>query len=73
MGRIDGREDLRAITCPTLILCGAEDALTPPKVHEEIAARIPQAKLVIVPECGHLSTMERPHAVTAALRDWLAI
>jgi pimeloyl-ACP methyl ester carboxylesterase len=71
MGRVDGREDLRAIRCPTLVLCGAEDALTPPKVHEEIAARIPQAKLVVVPDCGHLSTMERPEAVTAAMREWL--
>jgi pimeloyl-ACP methyl ester carboxylesterase len=72
MGRIDGREDLGAIRCPTLILCGADDALTPPKVHEEIAARIPHAKLVIVPECGHLSTMERPEEVTGAMREWLA-
>jgi pimeloyl-ACP methyl ester carboxylesterase len=72
MGRVDGREDLRAIRCPTLVLCGAEDALTPPKAHEEIAARIPQAKLVFVPNCGHLSTMERPQEVTAAMREWLA-
>jgi pimeloyl-ACP methyl ester carboxylesterase len=71
MGRIDGREDLRAIRCPTLVLCGAQDSLTPPKVHEEIAARIPQAQLVTVPDCGHLSTMERPEAVTAAMRKWL--
>lgn len=71
MGRVDGRESLRAVRCPTLILCGAEDALTPPKVHQEMAARIPHAKLVIVPDCGHLSTMERPEAVTAAMRDWL--
>jgi len=71
MARIDGREALRAIRCPTLILCGAEDALTPPKFHEEIAERIPHAKLVIVPDCGHLSTMERPEAVTAAMREWL--
>jgi pimeloyl-ACP methyl ester carboxylesterase len=71
MGRIDGRDSLRAIRCPTLILCGADDALTPPKVHREMAERIPHAKLVVVPECGHLSTMERPEAVTAAMREWL--
>jgi pimeloyl-ACP methyl ester carboxylesterase len=71
MGRIDGRESLRAIRCPTLILCGAEDTLTPPKVHQEMAERIPHARLVVVPDCGHLSTMERPEAVTAAMREWL--
>jgi len=71
MARIDGRESLRAIRCPTLILCGADDALTPPKLHQEIAERIPHARLVVIPECGHLSTMERPEAVTAAMREWL--
>jgi pimeloyl-ACP methyl ester carboxylesterase len=72
MARVDGREDLRRITCPTLILCGEQDILTPLKLHEEIAERILHAKLVVVPHCGHLSTMEQPEAVTAALRDWLA-
>jgi len=71
MGRIDGREDLRRVACPTLILCGAEDALTPPKVHREMAERIPHARLVIVENCGHLSTLERPEEVTAAMREWL--
>jgi pimeloyl-ACP methyl ester carboxylesterase len=71
MARIDGREDLRRIKCPTLILCGAEDVLTPLKLHEEMAERIPDARLVVVPRCGHLSTMERPEEVTAALREWL--
>ena len=72
MARVDGREDLRRITCPTLILCGEQDILTPLKLHEEIAERVPHAKLVVVPHCGHLSTMERPEAVTAAMREWLA-
>jgi len=72
MGRIDGREDLRRIACPTLLLCGAQDALTPPKVHHEMAERIPHARLVVIDNCGHLSTMERPEEVTAAMRDWLA-
>ena len=54
-----------------MILCGADDALTPPKLHQEIAERIPHARLVVIPECGHLSTMERPEAVTAAMREWL--
>ncbi len=72
LGRVDSREMLKRVVCPTLILCGAEDKLTPLPVHEGMAALIPGARLVVVPECGHLSTMERPQAVSAAMRAWLA-
>lgn len=71
MGRPDGREDLRRIACPTLVLCGRQDALTPLALHEEIAGLVPGAKLVVVEECGHLSPLEKPGTVTAALRQWL--
>ncbi len=71
MARPDGRADLKRIACPTLVLCGRDDALTPPALHEEMAASIPGAELVVVPECGHLSTLERPEAVNPALRRWL--
>ena len=57
---------------PTLVLCGAGDAVTPPADHEAIAARIAGARLVVVPDSGHLSTIEQPEAVTAALATWLA-
>lgn len=69
MGRSDIRDDLGDIKCPTLILCGRQDALTPVEVHEEMAARISNARFVIIEDCGHMTTMERPHAVTAFLRD----
>jgi pimeloyl-ACP methyl ester carboxylesterase len=71
MGRPDGRADLPRIAVPTLVLCGREDLSTPPALHQEIAALIPGATLVVVERCGHLSTMERPDEVTAALRRWL--
>ena len=71
MGRPDGRADLKRVACPTLVLCGRDDALTPPALHEEMAAAIPGAELVVAEDCGHLSTLERPETVTAALRDWL--
>jgi pimeloyl-ACP methyl ester carboxylesterase len=71
MGRPDGREDLRRIACPTLVLCGRQDALTPLALHEEIAGLVPGAKLLVVEDCGHLSTLEKPITVTAALRQWL--
>jgi len=71
MGRPDSRSALSQIKCPTLILCGRQDALTPLEVHEEMLALIPHSRLAIIEDCGHVSTMERPQAVTALLRDWL--
>ena len=71
MGRADSRPGLAAIVCPTLVLVGDDDQLTPPALAHEMAAGIRGARLVVVPECGHLSTMERPQAVTQALLDWM--
>jgi pimeloyl-ACP methyl ester carboxylesterase len=71
IGRPDNRPLLPGIRCPTLVLVGEQDALTPPELAREIAAGIPGAKLAIVPDCGHLSTLERPEAVNSALRAWL--
>lgn len=71
MGRVDGRPDLANIAVPTIIIVGREDALTPMEVQEELASGIPGARLCVVEECGHLAPMERPHAVTALMRDWL--
>ena len=71
MGRIDGRASLGAITCPTLVLCGREDQLTPLELHEEIAGQVRGSRLEIVEECGHLSTMERPWEVGVFLHQWL--
>lgn len=72
MSRPDGRADLARIACPVLVLCGRQDQPTPVEAHEEIAAGIPDARLVIIEDCGHLSTIERPEAVNAAMRDWLS-
>ncbi len=71
MARPDARPSLGDIRCPTLVLAGAQDLQTPPDIAQEIAAGIAGARLVIVPDCGHLSTMERPEAVNAALAEWL--
>jgi pimeloyl-ACP methyl ester carboxylesterase len=72
MSRPDSRPLLGSIKCPTLVLVGDGDTATPPEINQEIAAGIPGAKLVIVPECGHLSTIEQPEAVNAVLAEWLA-
>ncbi len=71
ISRPDSRGDLASIGCPTLVLCGREDEITPLHLHEEMAERIPGAWLRVVDECGHLSTLERPAQVNGALRDWL--
>lgn len=71
MSRPDSRPGLTAIGCPTLVVAGTEDEVTVPGHGEEIASLIPRARLVMIPDCGHLSTLERPEAVTRALTDWL--
>lgn len=71
ISRPDSRPLLPDIRCPTLVLCGDGDELTPPDLSREIAAGISGARLVIVPHCGHLSTLEQPEAVNAALTEWL--
>ena len=72
IARPDSRPQLGDIKCPALVLVGQQDLQTPPDIAREIAASIPRAELVILPDCGHLSTLERPDQVNAALARWLA-
>lgn len=72
LARPDRTELLTSLRLPTLLLCGREDAWSPLSRHEGMARLIQGSRLVAVPECGHMSTMERPEAVTAALLAWLA-
>jgi len=71
MNRPDSRPGLAAINCPTLVVVGADDGVTTPAHAAEIADGVPDARLVIVPDCGHLSTLEQPAVVTRTLVDWL--
>ena len=57
---------------PTLVLCGEQDPVTPVADHAAIAARIAGSRFERIAECGHLSTIEQPEAVTRVLGDWLA-
>lgn len=72
MGKSNIRDDLVRIKCPTLVLCGRQDALAPVEIHEEMPAGISTGRFVIIEDCEHMATMERLRAVTAFLRDWLA-
>ena len=71
ISRPDSRAGLGAITCPALVLVGDDDQLTPPELAREMANGIRGARLIIVPESGHLSTIEQPHAVTKVLVEWM--
>ena len=70
--RADSRETLPTIAAPTLVLVGAEDALTPPAEAATMAAAIPRARLDVIPQAGHLANLENPAAANAALRAFLA-
>ncbi len=70
--RPDATPMLAAAHCPTLVLCGRDDAWSVLDVHRDMAARMPNARLAIIENCGHMATMERPEAVTAALAGWLS-
>jgi pimeloyl-ACP methyl ester carboxylesterase len=67
LGRKDSREDLSAIRCPTLVLVGESDQITPPELSREMARAIHGAELVTIPGAGHAITVEAPGAVNQAL------
>ena len=70
LNRPDATPILASIRCPTLVLCGREDSWSTHATHKDIAARIPQSKLVAIENAGHMAPMERPERVTAALVSW---
>jgi pimeloyl-ACP methyl ester carboxylesterase len=73
MSRVDSRPSLAAIRCPTLVLVGEQDGLTPPDRAAEMAQAIPDSRLVTLTDCGHLSAAEQPEKVTQALVELLRV
>lgn len=71
LGRPDATLLLPAIACPTLLLCGRQDHWNPPDHHVAMRERIPMAWLEVVEDAGHMTTMEAPQAVAAAMAAWL--
>lgn len=69
--RADARDALASIGSRTLVMCGAEDVLCTPGDHAGLAAALPDARLAVVPDAGHLLPLERPRAVSAILREFL--
>ncbi len=69
--RADSWSTLKDIRCPALILCGVHDAHCNEKLHQDMALEIKHAKLEIIEEAGHLSTLDAPEQVNKALENWL--
>jgi pimeloyl-ACP methyl ester carboxylesterase len=73
LNRPDARPLLSTIACPTLVMVGRQDRWSPLAQHEEIAAAIPHAELVVIEDSGHMTPVERPDEVTRALLGWLGL
>jgi pimeloyl-ACP methyl ester carboxylesterase len=71
MTRRDATGLLPRISCPTLVLCGRQDAARPLPAHEEMAVAIPNSTLVVIENCGHMCMLERPDELSQAMRKWL--
>ncbi|MBV1694455.1 MAG: alpha/beta fold hydrolase [Hyphomicrobiales bacterium] len=71
MERLDGEDVLRSLSCPASIICGDQDVLTPLSDHRAMAALVPDARLTVIANSGHMTPMEQPEAVSAALHTWL--
>ena len=67
----DLRAALPAIAMPVLALAGEHDTTVPPAVMARMAEKIPGADYLVLPGCGHLANLERPHAFDAAILGWL--
>ena len=71
LGRQDSRPGLARIRCPTLVMVGAQDQITPLAVARDMAASIENSRLVVVADCGHLPPIERPEFVAEQMVRWL--
>lgn len=71
LARPDSHADLARVNVPTLVMCGRQDPVTPLADHEAMAACVSGSQLVVIEDCGHLSTIEQPAVVTEALKHWL--
>jgi pimeloyl-ACP methyl ester carboxylesterase len=72
MGRPDSRPSLGSIACPTLVIWGRQDGIATLAHQEELIGGIPNARLEIIEDCGHLATLEKPRTVSSLLADWLS-
>jgi pimeloyl-ACP methyl ester carboxylesterase len=72
IGRVDSRPALKEIRCPALVVAGEQDQLMPVELLRELADGIPGARLEVVKDSGHMTSIEQPRELTRLLADWLA-
>jgi pimeloyl-ACP methyl ester carboxylesterase len=71
LSRADAKTVFAGIHCPSLVLCGRDDLWAPPSRHETMAKMLRHSTFGIIPNCGHMSPLERPRAVSDAFRSWI--
>lgn len=71
--RVDATDLLASISCPTLVIVGEQDVLTPPTLAKAYAARIPGAQFAVIPLAGHLANLEQPEAFYAVMHTFLSM
>jgi pimeloyl-ACP methyl ester carboxylesterase len=71
LSRADARDLLGGADLPVRVICGRHDAMSSLAEHQEMAALAPRGRWSIIEDCGHMSVIEQPQAVSALLRDWL--
>jgi len=69
--KLDIMEAVAGIRMPALVICGAEDKMTPPALSRYLEENIPEARLVLIPGAGHFVMLEKPEAFNAALTDFV--
>jgi pimeloyl-ACP methyl ester carboxylesterase len=67
----DGQDSAAKIACPSLVIMGAEDKMTPARAGAKLAAAMPEAKTVVIPSCGHMMFAEKPDETLDALKTIL--
>ena len=72
MNRPDAHAMLGGVACQTAVIVGRLDTWSPIAQHHELAASIPDAYVTVIEDAGHMSPVEQPQAVTAALADWMS-
>jgi pimeloyl-ACP methyl ester carboxylesterase len=73
LSRPDAKLVFARIGCPSLVLCGKDDTWAPPSRHEVMANMLRHCASTfgVIPNCGHMSPLERPRAVNDAFRSWI--
>jgi 3-oxoadipate enol-lactonase len=69
--RTDATDLLGSIHCPSLVLVGEHDSVTPPELVRAYADQIPDAQFTVIPQAGHLSNIEQPQAFTTTVKNFL--